>query len=240
MATQLQETTGKPLDGVKPAEALGMYFDRQISWVELASILDTIGPNVETDPSLNLDEPKRRRIRRMLQSYRLLKAKRLDYIQRALGGAGTRVPNPEALNYLLVLYRENTDGSEAKNALLMDIMDKVLSGKIIEKQIRILIQKQRGRTRGAAERSVERDGTRQKATVVTPDTKNQGDPPSVDALEAALRSLNFVIDVALERNSYRNLRAVLGKECRAMSTRLSCIADEEFLKLWKQRKVVDL
>jgi len=240
MAYQLQKTTGAELNGVKASDALGMYFDRKISWVELAMVMDALGPSPETDPGLALDEPKRRRIRRMMQAYRLLKGKRPDYIEGALKKAGTWVPNPEALNYLLVLYRENKEEPKARNALLLDTIDKVISGKIIEKQIRILVRKQRSGARGAASASVERDGTDRKQAVVTPDSKNQGDPKSVAAAESALKSLNFILDTALERNSYRNLRAVLGAECRAMSTRLSCIADEEFLKMWRKRKVVDL
>lgn len=228
---QLSSISGMNLADKSLKEALDLYWDRKIAWIELAPFLDKTEQNyLDWYP-----EAKQARLKQVVNAYRLLKIQRPDYLAKDL--TGVTLPIPSTLVYLLTIYRwsQNKD----KEDQLKDNLDKVLSGVYKEPQIRILAKRAKAERNGKTIKERE-DPKRGESITITPLDKVKGDLTSLEAFECGLKSFNFMIDAVLERNSYTHLRSLYAKQCLDLSTRLNCIGDKEFHDLWKQRKEIQL
>lgn len=149
-----------------------------------------------------------RRCREMVRAYRFLQLQKPEYVD-----------NPEPLitarmvSSLPRLY--SIIKGSSKEAVFDKIRDKVLAGEISSEKLRKIIRDySKGRYIDELE---EKKGI----------TK---------AISEALHVLDFLIEAALKEKSYDELRIELGDQCHNTASRLSCIADEGFLKLWNERR----
>ena len=227
---QLDRVSGMDLTGRSPKEAMDLYWDRKISWVELAALLDTTQENFLAGRSGS----KQVVLKQILAAYRLLKTQKPDYLTDL---AKVKLPIPGTLAYLLTIYRWSQ--SPDKDRQLQENLEKVLSGVYKGPQIRILAKRARAEKDGIIIRGRE-EAKRGESITITPLDKTKGDPRSLEAFESGMRAFNFLIDTVLERNSFIHLRSLFGKQCLDLSTRLNCIGDKEFHELWRQRKEVKL
>ena len=232
MAGQLKFVSGMDLTGKSIQELAVMYESHKISWIEFARALDEAEQRGEDISKLPCPP---HRAKNALSAYRLLKAQRPGFLKGDL--KGVFLPIPATLGYLMAVYRW-TEGGD-KDQMLKDLLDKVLSGEFKEPQIRILARAAKKERRKKYGNVVETEDLKA-SVIVTAQDRSKGDPDSIVALECAIKTFNFLIDAALERNSYTHLRSFVGKQCHELSSRLSCIADEEFYKLWLQRKEIKI
>lgn len=234
MAGQLKKVSGMDLAGKSLQELAVLYESHKISWIEFAPALDEAeqkGEDLSTLPS------PPHRTKNALAAYRLIKAQRPSFLKGNL--TGVFLPIPATLCYVMVIYRWSD--RKDKDQMLKELLDKVLSGEFKEPQIRILSRASKKERRKRSGGVVEDDDPKRGAPViVTAQERSKGDPDSIVALECAIKTFNFLIDAALERNSYTHLRSFIGRQCHDLSTRLNCIADDEFYKLWLQRKEIKI
>lgn len=149
-----------------------------------------------------------RRCREMIRAYRFLQLQKPEYVE-----------NPEPLitarmiSSLPRLY--STIKGSSKEEVFEKIRDKVLKGEISSEKLRKIIREySKGKYVDELE---EKEGI-------------------VKAISEALHVLDFLIETALKEKSYDELRVELGDQCHNTASRLSCIADEGFLKLWNERR----
>jgi hypothetical protein len=225
---QLKKITGLDLSGKSLKEALDLFWNRKISWIELAPLLDMEGKD-----SLSMTPAERLHISQILRAYRMLKAQRPSYLTSDL--TGVTLPMPSTLCYLLTIYRWSR-GADKEQAL-KDNIDAVLSCKIKEPQIRLLAKQAKTQKNGSLEA---KEPQRGEALSITTLEKSQGNAESLTAFEGAIKAFNYMIDTVLERNSYNHIRRLFSKQCLDLSTRLNCLGDKEYHELWKQRKEITL
>ena len=226
---QLRKISGKDLSRTSLKEIAHLYHTQSISWIEFAPALSRAD-----DKGIDLTKlvVPMARIRQILTAYRLLQAQRPNYLSSDL--TDKKLPVPSTLCYVLTIYRWSANKAN-KEELLNDLLDGILEGRYKETQIRLIAKKVKAeKGKGKSKKSPE--DREHGGLTITSLEKSRGDPTSVAAFESALKTFDYILDTVLERNSYVQLRPIVGKQCRDLSNRLNCIADEEFHKLWKQRR----
>lgn len=221
---QLRHNSGLNLKGKSFKEVAQLYADNKISWVEAGPAFCEADENEQDMKGLPINY---QRARAIVGAYRLLQAQRPEYLK---DPGPSRLPIPSTLIYLRFVHRKS-DGAE-KERVFGEILDGVLDGSIKEPQIRVLAEKAKNSSGSLGTTIPKAKSAQKKSSHV----KSRGDEPSITALENMLHALGYMLDQALEKNSYAQLRGILGKRCMDLSARLNCIGDEGFQKLWKERK----
>jgi hypothetical protein len=213
-------SAGKKPIGLSLREAGSHYRLGEIHWLDLAPILSDADNAGEDTLACGLDK---RRVQEILNAYRLLQVHRPEWLKKHLDDHnGT--PPASTFVQLLNIYKK-LRGNPEQDKIFSQLMDDVLELRKKEHHLRLIIRKMK------AESSSQIYDDKPKT-----EKKKGGDGNSLSALDSSLTVLSFTLDRALETNSHKQLRSLLGDKCRELAVKLNCIADAEFRKAFLRRK----
>ena len=193
--------------------------DGKIHWLKVAPLLEEAKLK-ELRPRTILDSQGR--IWEILSAYTFLKAQRPEFLKN---------PNlnvsAEAISYLKPIYKSMSKEDREKNFQIL--VDDVLNGKTRINTLRIM----------AKTKKVSQGKDLPTTTNIAPDrTPRDIEAHKIKAIENAIDILDYLLDIALSKMSHNELRKHLEIKSHNLSIRLSCIANEDFLKAWKEKKEV--
>lgn len=202
------------------------FLSGSLNWLQLADALcDAV------DQGLNLEDLSMdsRRTKEMIRAYRFLQVQRPEYLKNP-----EPLIAPDIICYLPHIYKTiSKNPIEEKEEEFQKIVDKVLEGKINTVKIRKISREFSGKA--PRQRTEQKPNGTQVAADYIPIEKKKGDM-TVEALSNAMDVVDQLLDINLEEKSFSDLRPLIGEKCHQLSIRLSCVADEGFLKLWNKRR----
>ena len=203
-------------------EQIKFYEEKKISWLDVAPHI-ILAVEEEFDfESIDFD---RRKVSEIIRAYNFLEAQRPE----SLKNPNTKKISPDFISYLPVIFkRMNNIERETE---FQGLIDKVLKSEISRNELRDLSKKLK------LKKDINSNGVK-RIVQVKKDNLNTivGEFYTVDVLRSTIKILSYMIDKAREELPIQKLRDLIGEESRDLANELQCIADEEFEKLWNERK----
>jgi len=199
-------------------EKINLFNNNKISWVDLAPFL-IYAKDFEMDLSdFELDP---RKINSFVKSYKFLEVQRPE----SLKDENLKRTPSEIISYLPFIYRKMNE-EERKNDF-QELIDNVLKRKISLSQMKKISKQLKKKYQEKNIDPNERKVTKESFYLPR---------PTLEIFQSSLEILRYMIEKILKENNIEEVRKVVREDCRDLSNQLQCIADEDFYKLWKERK----
>lgn len=190
------------------------YKNKKIHWLEIAPIFEGLLDNHEDLKDYNLSDFA---VRAIVTSYRFLKTRKPNILK-----------NPDSfkvsyyvINYLPTIYSKMKDTDKDKK--FENLVEQAIRGELSDRKIRKI--------------SKSLDSPEKRMTRDIPSKNNvEQASDSLKAFGDCLNLMDHMIETSLRNNSYAQLRALYAAQCDTVATQLNCIADEEFMRNWQERR----